>query len=115
LIAPIPSRTVKRGLFDESVLAYLLISKYIDHLPLHRQMKIFQRTGIIIPASTLSDNTAAVCQALLPLYLALKRELLANLYLQADETTIKVLKSDRRPVRRKMPVILATTGLCMLR
>ena len=96
LIAPIPSRTVKRGLFDESVLVYLLISKYIDHLPLHRQMKIFQRAGINIPASTLSDNTAAVCQALLPLYLALKRELLSNLYLQADETTIKVLKSEKK-------------------
>jgi transposase len=96
LIAPIPSRTVKRGLFDESLLAYLLISKYIDHLPLHRQIKMFQRAGIHLPASTLSDNTAAVCQALLPLYLALKRELLANLYLQADETTIKVLKSEKK-------------------
>jgi transposase len=101
LIAPIPSRTVKRGLFDESVLVYLLISKYIDHLPLHRQMKIFQRAGINIPASTLSDNTAAVCQALLPLYLALKRELLSNLYLQADETTIKVLKSGPPPGQKK--------------
>ena len=96
IIAPIPSRTVKRGLFDESVLAYLLVSKYVDHLPLHRQMKIFQRAGMDIPASTLSDNTAAVCRALLPLYLALKRELLANLYLQADETTIKVLKSEKK-------------------
>lgn len=100
LIAPIPSRTVKRGLLDESVLVYLLISKYIDHLPLHRQMKIFRRAGINIPASTLSDNTAAVCQALLPLYLALKRELLSNLYLQADETTIKVLSNEKNGGRR---------------
>lgn len=101
LIAPIPSRTVKRGLFDESVLVYLLVSKYLDHLPLNRQMKIFRRAGINIPASTLSDNTAAVCQVLLPLYLALKRELLCNLYLQADETTIKVLKSGSPPGEKK--------------
>lgn len=101
LIAPIPSRTVKRGLFDESVLVYLLVSKYLDHLPLNRQMKIFQRAGINIPASTLSDNTAAVCQALLPLYLALKRELLSNLYVQADETTIKVLKSGSSAGEKK--------------
>ena len=101
LIAPIPSRTVKRGLFDESLLAHLLISKYIDHLPLHRQIKMFQRAGIHLPASTLSDNTAAVCQVLLPLYLALKRELLANLYLQADETTIRVLKSGSPPGEKK--------------
>lgn len=96
LMAPIPSRTVKRGLFDESLLAHLLISKYIDHLPLYRQKKIFEREGICIAPSTLNDNTAAACGVLKPLYHALKRELLANLYLQADETTIKVLESEKK-------------------
>ncbi len=96
LIAPIPSRTVKRGLFDESVLAHLLISKYIDHLPLYRQKKIFEREGMSIPPSTLTDNTAAACQILKPVYNALKREVLANLYLQADETSIKVLQSEKK-------------------
>ncbi len=96
LIAPIPSRTVKRGLFDESLLAHLLINKYIDHLPLYRQKKIFEREGVHIPPSTLNDNTVAACQVLKPLYHALKRELLVNLYLQADETTIKVLESEKK-------------------
>jgi transposase len=96
LIAPIPSRTVKRGLFDESVLAQLLISKYVDHLPLYRQKKIFEREGIKIPASTLTDNTAAACQSLKPIYNALRREVLANLYLQADETGIKILQSEKK-------------------
>lgn len=96
LIAPIPSRTVKRGLFDESVLAHLLISKYIDHLPLYRQRKIFEREGMNIPSTTLTDNTAAGCQVLEPVYNALKREVLANLYLQADETTMKVLESEKK-------------------
>jgi transposase len=96
LIAPIPSRTVKRGLFDESVLAHLLISKYIDHLPLYRQKKIFEREGMNIPPSTLTDNTAAGCQVLKPVYHALRREILANLYLQADETGIKVLESEKK-------------------
>lgn len=96
LIAAIPSRTVKRGLFDESVLAHLLISKYIDHLPLYRQKKIFEREGMFIPPSTLTDNTAAACQILKPVYNALKREILANLYLQADETSIKVLESEKK-------------------
>jgi transposase len=96
LIAPIPSRTVKRGLFDESVIAHLLIGKYIDHLPLYRQKKIFEREGMKIPPSTLIDNTAAGCQVLKPIYNALKREALANLYLQGDETTIKVLQSEKK-------------------
>jgi len=49
LIAPIPSRTIQRGLLDESVLAHLLTSKFVDHLPLYRQRKIFERIGIKIP------------------------------------------------------------------
>lgn len=96
LIAPIPSRTVRRGLFDESVLAQLLTGKYTDHLPLDRQRKIFERAGIKIPPSTLSDNTAAACQALEPIYRALKRETLANIYLQADETGCKVQQSGKK-------------------
>lgn len=96
LIVPIPSRTVKRGLFDESLLAFLVISKYIDHLPLYRLKKIFEREGVNLPPSTLSDNIAAVCQVLLPLYNALKREVVASLYLQADETTIRVLESEKK-------------------
>lgn len=94
LIAPIPSRTIKRGLFDESVLAHLLTSKFVDHLPLYRQKQIFERIGIKIPPSTLTDNTNAACKALEPLYNALKREALANLYLQVDETTLQVLENN---------------------
>jgi transposase len=96
LIAPIPSRTVKRGLFDESVLAHLLLSKYIDHLPLYRQRKIFAREGMDIPQSTLNNNTGAACQVLTPLYNALKRETLSNLYLQMDETTMRILQSEKK-------------------
>lgn len=96
LIAPIPSRTIKRGLFDDSVITHLLINKYLDHLPLYRQQKIFAREGMKIPSSTLTDNAAAGCQALKPVYNALKREALANLYLQGDETTIKILQSEKK-------------------
>jgi transposase len=110
LIAPIPSRTVKRGLFDESVIAHLLISKYIDHLPLYRQRKIFQREGLDIPPSTLTDNTAAGCQVLKPIYNALKRELLATCIYRG---TRPVLKYSR--ARRKKPATMATTGPTMPR
>lgn len=95
VIAPIPSRTIQRGLFDESVLAHLLTSKFVDHLPLYRQKQIFERIGIKIPPSTLTDNTNAACKALLPIYNALKRETLANLYLQVDETRLQVLEDSK--------------------
>jgi transposase len=96
LIAPMPSRTVNRGLFDESVLAHLLVSKYVDHVPLYRQWQMFLSIGLDVPASTLTDNTNAACRALTPLYNALKRETLANLYLQADETKMEVLENGAK-------------------
>lgn len=95
LIAPIPSRTIRRGLFDESVLAHLLTGKFVDHLPLYRQKQIFERIGLKIPPSTLTDNTNAACKTLFPLYNALKRETLANLYLQVDETRLQVLEGSK--------------------
>ncbi len=96
LIAPIPSRTVARGLFRDSLLSQLVISKYVDHLPLHRQMKIFQRAGVQLAASTVSDNIAGVCRLLEPLYHSLQRDVLANGYLQADETPFRVQDTDKK-------------------
>lgn len=96
IIAPAPSRTVKSGLFDESVLAFLLVSKYTYHLPLHRIKQMFSREGIPISASTLSDNVAAAIRALEPIYRALIRETLGGKYLQSDETSYKVLRSGKK-------------------
>ncbi|MGO1672221.1 MAG: IS66 family transposase [Sphingobacterium sp.] len=96
IIAPAPSRTVKSGLFDESVLAFLLVSKYTYHLPLHRIKQMFTREKIPISSSTLSDNVAATIRALEPIYRALIRETLAAKYLQSDETTYKVLRSGTK-------------------
>src|SRR5690606_29655931 len=96
IIAPAPSRTVKRGLFDESVLAFLLVSKYIYYLPLYRIKQMFSREKIPISASTLSDNVAAAIRALEPIYNALIKETLGSKYLQSDETTYKVLRSGKQ-------------------
>lgn len=65
LIAPIPSRTIQRGLFDESVLAHLLTSKFVDHLPPYRQRKIFERIGIKIPPSNINRQHECRLQGLI--------------------------------------------------
>jgi hypothetical protein len=51
--------------------------------------------GIRLAASTLSDNIAAVCRLLEPLYKSLRREALANRYLQADETSLRVQDGEK--------------------
>jgi transposase len=53
VIAPMPERPIPRGIAGPGLLAYVLVSKYADHLPLHRQQKIFRRLGLHLPRSTL--------------------------------------------------------------
>jgi transposase len=92
----LPSFIVPRGIAGASLLALIIIQKYVDHLPLYRQIEIFKRMGIVIPSSTMSDWVAMCIKELTPLYEALKAKLLSAKYLMADETPIKVLDRNKK-------------------
>ena len=96
LIGKLPSRAIQKGLAHETVLADILVSKYVDHLPLYRQAKIFAREGVTIATSTMNDWVKASCKLLEPLYEALKKDILLNDYLQVDESPIKVLDKKKK-------------------
>lgn len=95
-IAPQPERPLPKTIAGVSLLSHILVSKYLDHLPLYRQRKIFTREGVRIPTSTLSDWVASVCDLLEPLYQLLRREVLKQIYLMADESRIQVLDSAKK-------------------
>ena len=78
------------------MLAQIIIDKYTDHIPVHRQIQRFEREGIKLPASTLTDWISATCALLDPLYEVLRKEVLSCTYLQADETPIKVLDKAKK-------------------
>jgi len=84
-----------------SLLAYLLVSKYIDHLPFYRQIEIFKREGIILAASTINGWFFNTIDLLNPLYEILKKEVLSSDYIQIDETTIPVMDKDKPGSTRK--------------
>lgn len=96
LIAPLPARPIEKGIPGAGLLSHLLVSKMVDHLPLYRQMKIFEREGIKIADSTLGGWFGAACKLLVPLYEAQERLILGTSYLQMDETPIKVLESAKK-------------------
>lgn len=96
VIADLPARPIDKGIPGPGLLAQIVIDKYTDHLPIHRQQQRFEREGIKLPSSTLTDWIAATCALLYPLYEALKREVLSSDYLQADETPIKVLDKSKK-------------------
>jgi transposase len=95
VIGELPARPLEKAIAGEGLLAQIIIDKYVDHLPLYRQMQRFERTGIKLPYSTLTDWVSGTCRLIEPLFEALKKQVLQSPYLHADETPIKVLDKNK--------------------
>jgi transposase len=96
LIGELPVRPIEKAMAGEGLLAQIVIDKYVDHLPLHRQMQRFERSGVKLAYSTLTDWVSGTCELIAPLFEALKVEVLQSHYLHVDETPIKVLDKDKK-------------------
>ena len=91
-IAPLPSRFIDKCIADESLLASILVDKYVDHLPLYRtQERIRRLCGMKIPRSTMSGWVGQSATKLQVLYAKLQYLVLVSSYLQIDETRMEVL------------------------
>ena len=96
VIGQLPLQPLEKAIAGPSLLAQIIIDKYVDHLPLHRQMQRFERSGVKLPYSTLTDWVSATCKLITPLYDALKKQVLQSDYLHVDETPIKVMDKDKK-------------------
>ena len=89
-----PPQPIEKGTAGASLLAQVIVAKWADHQPLHRQEKMFERHGIEISRKTMG-GWMAQCAALLdPLYQVMKKELLSSKVIGTDDTSVKVL--DRK-------------------
>lgn len=96
LLAALPPRPIEKGIAAASLLAHIIIAKFVDHLPFYRQMKRFKRDyNWELGQSTLSDWFAACCTLLEPLYQLMVRQATSSDYLQGDESRIQVLSAQR--------------------
>jgi len=89
--APAPERPIDGGMATEALLAYVVVSKFCDSLPLHRQAQMFQRQGINLDRSTLGSWVGRACWWLTPLYDRLVSTVLSSDKVFADETILPVL------------------------
>jgi transposase len=96
IIAPMIDRPLPKAIVGAGLLAQIIIDKYVDHLPLYRQMERFKREGINIAYSTIGDWIKNGCALIDPLGEALKKLILQSSYLHADESPIKVLDKDKK-------------------
>lgn len=94
--APAPSRPIPGSMASAALLAYILVSKFDDHIPLYRLNEIFARMGADIPDSTLVDWCGRAMRVLQPLTERIEAEVMASDLLHADDTPIRVLDKSLR-------------------
>ncbi|MEN8184801.1 MAG: IS66 family transposase [Myxococcota bacterium] len=100
--APLPDGVVDKGKYEASVYAHVITSKYGDHQPLHRLQSMFRRQGVHLPKQSMWDLLVRFDElAGQPILAEMRRQLLEEQDLQADETPIKVqLEGKQRGTRR---------------
>src|SRR5437867_4364619 len=74
------------------------VGKYLDHLPLERQVRIMRREGLTIDSQTLWDQLAMVAELLRPTYDALGQYVVQAPIVGADETWWRLME---RPVAKR--------------
>jgi transposase len=88
VMADLPPRPLERCAASRFLLAWLLVQKFGNHLPLHRQEAIFGRDGLRLPKQTLCDWTLAAGEALRPIVECLLQLVRSGVVLQLDDTPV---------------------------
>lgn len=89
-----PPQPIEKSTAGASLLAQVIVAKWADHQPLHRQEKMFERHGIDISRKTMGGWMAQCAELLDPLYQSMKKELFSSKVIGTDDTSVKVL--DRK-------------------
>jgi transposase len=90
VVAPAPPQLIDNSYATAGLILHIILGKYCDHLPLYRQEQIFkQRFGVEISRKTMGNWMYLVAEWLSLIYEALRSEIRASGYIQADETFIR--------------------------
>src|SRR5207253_1311526 len=93
--APGPAKLVPGGRYSVAFAVTVAVAKYLDHLPLARQVRQMARAGLIVDTQTLWDQLLALSHHLTPTYEALLADVLTAPVLGADETTWQMMEPGR--------------------
>ena len=101
-LAAKPAQVIPKGLFTESLLAWVITSQYMDGLPLYRQAALLGRFGgQDLSRNTMAASVVRVGQAVQPVINLLRDRLLDAPLIYGDETEIQVLKEPGRRAQTK--------------
>jgi transposase len=95
ITAAMPALPIAKSYAGSSVLADIIIDKYVNHLPFYRQIQMFKQQGISIAPATINGWFGDVADLMRPTYYRLKELVLASDYIQSDETTIPIINNEK--------------------
>jgi len=93
-----PTHPLGKTIASVGLLAYIIIAKYCDALPLYRLEKILARYGGSMTRTAMANWIIRLNNVFMPLISLMREHQLNGPYLQADETRIQVLKEPGKPV-----------------
>jgi transposase len=108
--ADAPEPTIKGSLASPSVIAHILVQKFLMHLPLYRQEQEFSRLGVPISRQTMCNWIFAVTPMLILIYNLLKSRLIQHDIIHADDTTTQVLNEPGKSATQKSTMWVYRTG-----
>src|SRR6516165_2817370 len=100
IMAPTASGPIAGGLAAPGLLAHVIVSKFVEHMPLYRQQDELARAGIFISRSTLCGWLDQCARLFKPLVELLHQEVLRSEAIQGDETPVPVLDRSRDSTRQ---------------
>jgi len=117
-IAPAVASIIPATMVTASLLAFIVVNKYIDHLPLYRQEKRFERIGITIARQTMGRWIIEAAKRLKPLIQLFRSAIREGPLIHMDETPLQVLGEDGRANTSKSYMWLtlggpASTPVCL--
>jgi transposase len=93
VIAELPPMLQERCTVAPGLLAQVIVSKYVDHLPLYRQEQIYwTRHRVWLPRQNLARWMGLVADWLKPIYQCIRTGVMAGGYVQVDETPVRYLE-----------------------
>ncbi len=100
-VAPMPPQPIPKSMASAALLAWLIISKYQDALPLYRLEQMLKRIEVNIPRTTMARWVIQCGQLILPLLNLMRERMLEYDVLCMDETTVQVLDEEGKSAQSK--------------
>ena len=109
-IAAAPPSMIPGSITTAGLLAFILVNKFVDHLPFYRQEKRFARSGFQISRQDMSNWTMAVGKRIKPLIELMRTRIREGPVVQMDETPVQVLGEPGRENTQQSYMWLARGG-----